>query len=220
MNRNAVIFDMDGVLVDTEPIYIDINQRLYRELGIDVSPEEQLTFIGTSAARTWGILRERFSLPQPVEELIALEREAEYHELKNRTNLSPIEGITPLINGLKARSVSTALASSSPKKIIELILSKAGLESYFDIVVSGEDLTRGKPAPDIFLIVARKLGKDPQNCIVIEDSPHGITAAKAAGMVCIGYRNPNSGDHNLSQADVIISDFSKKNRERILELVA
>jgi beta-phosphoglucomutase-like phosphatase (HAD superfamily) len=113
-----------------------------------------------------------------------------------------------------------AVASSSSRDIVDLILSKLAIYRFFAATVSGKDVAQGKPAPEIFLKAAADLGVEPRNCIVIEDSPAGIAGAKAAGMICIGFANPNSGRLDLSDADLILDDFSPESRLKVKELVS
>lgn len=217
--QHAVIFDMDGVLVDTEPLYVKINQQLFEELGIAMSVEEQLAFVGISSADMWRIIREKFTLSQPVETLLQLEMDAMYHTLKTLPFLDLIPGITELLNILRNSKIRLGIASSSRRTIIELITTRTGLKTYLDAVVSGDDVTLGKPDPEIFLTAAERLGVIPEDCLVIEDSPHGIAGAKDAKMRCVGFQNPNSGNQDLSRADLVIENFSPQNIQKILRLI-
>jgi HAD superfamily hydrolase (TIGR01509 family) len=167
----------------------------------------------------WSGLRSKFGLKLSVEELIFLEKEAQYLKLSEMPSLPPIDGIEALIETFQDRQVGLSIASSSPVKIIDLILDKAKLASYFKIIVSGQEVGNGKPHLDISHLSSQKLGVASGNCLVIEDSPHGIAGAKAAGMKCIGFQNPNSGNQDLSEADIIIKDFSKSSRQEILDFV-
>ena len=214
----AVIFDMDGVLVDTEPIYISINRTLFAELGVTMSKEKLLTYVGISSGRFWGEIRKDYSLPQSLAELIAQEKER-HAAYFSRMPIPEVAGARELITELTGEGISLAVASSSSMATISTILTKTGLISFFPELVSGQDIARGKPAPDIFLLAAERLRISPENCLVIEDSPHGVAGAKEAGMRCVGYANPNSGRQNLSRADMVVDDFSLENRERIVSLL-
>ncbi len=218
MSISAVIFDMDGVLVDTEPYYLENNNRLFCELGFAIPPEEYVHFVGISARRMWTDLKSRFGLTQSVEELIELEYETHFAHLAALPALEPISGIRPLLARLAELGKALAIASSSPRRVIELTLARAGLAAYFPVTVSGEDVTHGKPHPDIFLEAARLLMTPPQTCLVVEDSPRGIAGAKAAGMTTVGFLNPHSGDQDLSAADLVVSNFSGEDIEAIARL--
>jgi len=133
----------------------------------------------------WAELREKYSISSSIEEL--LQKQMGYKKLLfGNRQLQSIEGIESLLNGLKNSNIKIGLASSSPREFIELILKNLGFFEYFEVVISGEEVVRSKPAPDIFLRVAELLKEQPSNCIVIEDSEHGVRAAKDAGMRCIG----------------------------------
>ena len=109
-----------------------------------------------------------------------------------------LDGIRKLLDELKSCGIKIGLASSSSKEFIELILNKLGVIEYFEVIISGEDVQKSKPAPDIFQKAAEALNVEPSNCLVIEDSGHGVKAAKLAEMKCIGFNNPNSGKQDLS----------------------
>ncbi len=206
--------------MDTEPVYLEVNQRLYRELGIAISPEEQLGFIGISGRRIWGILREKFHFSPPAEELYAREKAAVRRELERRTDLAPFPGVVSFLSALKSRRAAAAVASSSSRNNVEYLLSRLGLAPAFDAVVTGDDCAQGKPAPDLFLLAAERLGRSPAECLVVEDSPPGIAAARAAGMFCVAFRSPHTGAIlPLPPADLVIDDFCAETRERVLRLV-
>jgi beta-phosphoglucomutase family hydrolase len=204
----AVIFDMDGVLVDTEPIYFAANRELFERLGFSVMQEGYARFIGLDASRMWAQLKAEHALPQPIPELVNLERDAMYRALL-QASLTPMEGLIPLLDDLQRRGIRLAIASSSAHRIINTILEKTGVRAYFAAIASGEDVAHGKPAPDIFLLAAARLGVAPQDCTVIEDAAAGVRGAKAAGMRVIGYRNPHSGEQDLGEADEVIERLSE-----------
>ncbi len=215
----AVIFDMDGVLVDSEPLYISMNQKFFRELGADISMEEHQAFVGISAVAMWSFIREKFALSATVEELVHREKELKF-QLLQESNLQAIEGTPELLAVLRDSGVPLALGTSSLRKNADLILGTIGLLPYFDVRTTGEEIKRGKPNPDVFLLAAEKMNRAPQECIVVEDSANGVKAAKAAGMICIAFRNPNSGYQDISAADYIVEDFGSRTREFITRLCA
>ena len=215
--RRAVIFDMDGVLADTEPIYLNANLQVFERLGITVSQERYNEFIGVSAQRMWEELKREHHLPEPVEILVRREAEAGARSLI-RSDLAPMPGVLALIEQLEAERVPMAVASSSSHRVIRIILSKIGLLAKFKAVVSGNDVRNGKPAPDIFLLAARRLGVSPAGCIVIEDSGHGVRGAKAAGMRCIGFIGAHDSRQDLSPADLIFRGFEEDAYARLAAL--
>jgi HAD superfamily hydrolase (TIGR01509 family) len=204
--KKLIIFDMDGVLLDSEKLYMDMNQAFFKKLGAKISIDEHQTFVGISATKMWTYIKEKFHLLQTVDELKELEKELKNKTLKE-TTLVPTFGVIDFLEFLKQKDYVLTIASSGLRKNIDLILQKLAMEKYFDFVVSGEQVMKGKPEPDIFLKVADHYNRDSKDCIVIEDSYNGVLAAKAANMFCIGYYNPNSGNQDLSKADIIIDSF-------------
>jgi len=211
-----VIFDMDGVIVDSQPYHFAVEDKMCREMGIDVSLEESHSFVGMAGAMVWRYLKSKFALPESIEELLAFENKARTAYFSSLENVHPIPGVVALLEELKQHDIKTALASSSSVEVIEIFISKLGIKDYFQKIISGDAVENGKPDPDIFLYTATALGENPSDCLVIEDSANGVKAAKLAGMKCIGFRNANSGDQDLSLADMVIDDFRKVDLE-ILE---
>lgn len=218
MTRKMVIFDMDGVLIDSEGFYKEINYQYFEELGVDISDEEYESFIGISASLMWGYIKEKGNLLEEVATLKKGEKERKYDYLAEKT-LDPMPGIPTLLQQLKNKNYTLSLASSSDRKNIEVIVQKLNIASYFDYMVSGEEVQNGKPAPDIFLKAATQLNIAPKDSCVIEDSNNGVRAAKAAGMQCVGLRSPNSGHQDLSMCDLIIDSFAEDNLKKIFALM-
>jgi beta-phosphoglucomutase family hydrolase len=210
MNKpQAVIFDMDGVLVDSEPFHIQNEKLMFRKLGLDISDEEHARYMGTATDVMWEqIIRERkLSLDVAETTLQTILQEIPYFQSLEK--IDPMPGLVNLLEKLQKSEIPMAVASSSNKAIIDIILEKSGLRKYFEHTVSSSEVGKSKPEPDVFLHAAKLLGVAPENCLVFEDSKNGIKAAKAAGMVCIAYSGGNSGHQNQSQADRRISDFNE-----------
>jgi beta-phosphoglucomutase family hydrolase len=199
----AVIFDMDGVIIDSEPLHFSVDQDIMKSYGISIEREDLEPFVGTTNPEMWTKLKETYKLCASVNDILSKQIREKINRLSS-SGLAPIDGITALLEMLQGRGVRIGLASSSPRRFIEAVLDSFGISSYFTSVVSGEEVVHGKPAPDVFLRAAEELGVHPQQCLVIEDSMHGIQAAKSAGMICIGYINPNSGQLDLSKADCTV----------------
>jgi HAD superfamily hydrolase (TIGR01509 family) len=204
----AAIFDMDGVILDSEPIYFATNQELFSDLGFEVKPLDYAQFVGLDAAQMWVRLKDRHGLPHEVEVLIQMEADGMIAGLQSAP-LLPMPGLLELIDRLRSSGFKLALASSSKHRVIRTILDSLDLSETFSAVVSGEDVAHGKPAPDIFLRTASLLGVPPSGCLVIEDSANGVRAAKAAGMQCFGLRNPSSGAQDLSLADRVVDSLDQ-----------
>ncbi|MCD6181864.1 MAG: HAD family phosphatase [Candidatus Cloacimonetes bacterium] len=205
----AVIFDMDGVLLDSEPLYYDIQQELFRSLGFEVSEEEYGHFIGLTMESMWQKLKETHGLKQSVPQLIKQNNKAILKAFRHRDHFIPIPFLLDYMHQLQSEGKVLAVASSTAKEIITIILEKLGLTFYFQEVVSGEEVPAGKPAPDIFLETACRLGLEPAECLVIEDSANGVSAAKAAGMQCLGFAYSLFGDQDLSAADKVVSGYDE-----------
>jgi HAD superfamily hydrolase (TIGR01509 family) len=201
---SAVIFDMDGVIIDSEPIHMKIEQEMFRELGISLSEKEQAGFVGTTSLHMWETLVERFGLSWSPELLRNRERAQYMRYLDQDGGASPVEGAVDLVKSLYASGYILVLASSSSQENISKVLDHFAISSYFQIKVSGTLLPQSKPHPAIFLRAAALAGVSPNTCVVIEDAENGVKAAKAAGMVCIGFLNPNSGNQDLTLADKVI----------------
>jgi HAD superfamily hydrolase (TIGR01509 family) len=206
---DAVIFDMDGVLVNSEPFYIEVEQTNFRQLGLEISEEEHQTYQGTATDRMWQLIKERHGIEHQVDELVKMTNSLVTPYFKSLEKMDPMPGVEKLILNLKGKGIPLALASSSYVDVIEIILQKTGLKKYFDVVVSSQMAGASKPEPDIFLLAAQKLGAQPEKCVVIEDSTNGIAAAKRAGMYCIAFAGPGSELQDQTQADLIVKDFGE-----------
>ncbi len=206
----AFIFDMDGVIIDSEPLHFSADKMLLQEFGVTITDEELHAYVGTTDRLMWSELKEKYNLQLSLDELLARQKQYKRQVFTGR-ELQPVKGINELLGDLKKKGIPTGLASSSARDFIELILQKLKIRAYFQAVVSGEEVENSKPAPDIFLQAAKLLNAAPANCVVLEDSEHGVKAAKAAGMKCIAYRNPSSGRQDLSAADKIVTTLENLN---------
>lgn len=202
----AVIWDMDGVIVDSGPSHFRSWQYVFAKRGVDFTGEDfQRRFGQRNDTIIKGALGKDISLEEI--EAIAVEKESYYRETVKQ-NIKPFPGAIELIKSLHARDFSIALASSAPPENIQLILEKLGIKDYFQAIVFGREVTEGKPSPQCFLLAARKLGVEPVNCIVIEDAVAGVSAAKRAGMLCIAVRNTHP-DSRLAEADLIVGSLEQ-----------
>ena len=203
----AVLFDMDGVLVDSEFLHIKAEKLTLAPYGIELSKEEINNFMGMGVKMMLRSLIEKYSLPITEETLFRIHEKNLSDSFREELEIMP--GAIEIINDLKNRKIKLALASSSSLYLINLVLKIIHLESVFDVVISGEEVINGKPFPDIFRKTAELLNIQLDRCVVIEDSKNGVTAAKSAGMICIGFRSPNSKNQDISQADYIVDDLTK-----------
>ncbi|HEX9027284.1 MAG TPA: HAD family phosphatase [Clostridium sp.] len=202
----AVIFDMDGVIIDSEPIHLKVDIETMKALGCNISIEELEKYVGATNEYMFADIKKNYNISKSIEEIINYKVEMTKQKII-QSDLEPIEGIKELLSELKNKNIPTAIASSSPRSFIDVVVSKFKLQDYFRFIVSGEEVANGKPAPDVYIETAKKLGMLPRDCTVIEDSKNGVLAAKAAGMKCIGFQNVNSGNQDLSKADTIVKSI-------------
>ena len=190
---------MDGVLADSEPLYhLSLNQVLQAH-GHSLTDEDNRIILGTTVDFTWQTLKDRFRLDGEIEDWIGVYDEVLLKNLKE--NVEPSPGLYDLLDTLDARGLAFGLASSSQANWVEVILTILGVKERFKVVMSGDMVTNGKPAPEIYLTAAGKLGVEPSRCLVFEDSPHGIQAGKAAGMTVMAVLTDMTRDLDLSLAD-------------------
>lgn len=185
-NRNirAVIFDLDGTLVDSEPNYFEADKRLFTEYGIlDFGIKSKNKYVGIGTKEMMEDIKSKFPINESIENLVA-KKNAYYLEIaKNNTIVFP--EMQKFIDLLKNNGYPLAIASGSSPEIIDTVLSITNLKDYFDVVISAEEVKRGKPSPDVFLEAAKQLCIPFENCLVIEDSQYGVEAAKSASMYCV-----------------------------------
>ncbi|WP_319542902.1 HAD family phosphatase [uncultured Pseudodesulfovibrio sp.] len=215
----AALFDMDGVLFDSEPIHEKIFIEFAAELGFVCPPDEYRQLIGTSSVSQWRLMKDKYGLNATPQELSDAKMEHYKTFLGATKGLLPIPGIVSLLDDLQMQNIPFALASSNTTDVIEATLSAIGLNTMLTTRVGGNDVPQAKPAPDIFLLAAEKLGVSPADCVVIEDSTNGVLAAKNAGMRCIGFDNPNSPGQELSKADVRLSSLDNLTLNKIQSLI-
>jgi HAD superfamily hydrolase (TIGR01509 family) len=202
----AVIFDMDGVIADSEPAYLEgINQVLARH-SVRLSPGENVEIMGTTVEVTWNRVIERFRLPpEKYEELVAAYDRTMERLL--REPREPLPGARRLLEELRKRGAPYALASSAWPNWIASLLEATRLDGSFDVIVSRTMVEHGKPAPDIFLYAAERLGVPPERCVALEDTPPGIAAARAAGMFAIQMRGASTAFPPLPDADLALDSL-------------
>ena len=203
----AIIFDMDGVLVDSEPYHVEIEKRVFKKMNLNVSDEEHAGYMGMATDIMWKHIIGKRNLSLDVNEMTDLTNSEGIHFFSGLEKIDPIPGMVDLLEQLQAKNIPMAVASSSDSETIKLILEKSGLKSYFLHTVSSRDVGKSKPEPDVFLHAAGLLHTKPEDCMVIEDSVNGIKAAKSAGMYCVAFSGAASESQDQGEADLIIDKF-------------
>ena len=205
----AVIFDMDGTLVDTEPFNTEIEKRQFRLNNLEISEEEHQKYLGVASDAMWHEIAMQYRLQLSVSELVDQAHKESLRYLSEVEQIPVMPGLVELLEKLQEKKCPMAVASSSTPEIIDLVLTRANLKKYFRTIVSAQEAGRSKPAPDVFLLTAKKMEVAPEKCLVVEDSPNGIKAAVAAGMICVAYEGPGSNPHELKEADAIIQSYAQ-----------
>jgi HAD superfamily hydrolase (TIGR01509 family) len=215
----AVVFDLDGVIVDSEQVWDDVREQYVREMGGTYTESATRDMMGMSSVEWSRYLAERLGVPGTPEEI----NRAIVERMLERYGEAP-----PLIPGAVeavrrcAERWPLAVASSSNPELIEVVLDAAGLHDVIPVVVSSQEVARGKPAPDVYREAARRLGVDPQSCAAVEDSHNGIRSAKAAGMRVIAIPNPHfpPDEEALAQADIVLRSIAELTPEVIEPQIA
>ena len=205
----CVIFDMDGVIIDSEEIHKKAYYETFNSLNVTVSDALYKSFTGSSTINAFQRLVAHFNLDHKPEALVLDKRKRYVNFFENDPNLHLVEGVEEIIQYLYDKGITLILASSSAMVNIDRVFNRFNLNHYFTAKISGADLTESKPHPEIFN-KAVTLGNTPkENCCVIEDSDNGVTAANDANIFVFGYANKLSEGQTLENADLVIDDFKK-----------
>ena len=203
----AVLFDMDGVIVDTEPLHHKAYKMMFNDVGITVSDTMYLSFTGQSTRGICEFLCEHFDLTL---EPIVLEKGKRAHFTKlffEDPDLQLLEGVEDLIKNYHTNGLTLVVASSASMFTINNVMKRFNLDPYFKDKLSGADLIASKPHPEIFINAAKAAGVSNSECFVIEDSTNGIIAAKEADIFCVAYKSANSKNQDYTRADMVISEY-------------
>lgn len=205
----AVIFDMDGVIVNSEPLHKKAYYNMFKDFKLDVSESLYESFTGKSTYSICEQLCLKFNLSITPYELVNSKRKHFKYIFENDKSFKMIDGAFELIKDYYKNNLKLVLASSASMLTINKVFEKFDLDKFFVAKISGADLKQSKPNPEIFLKAAKISGHNKKDCIVIEDSTNGIIAANSAGIFCVGYKSKNSLNQNYSLADLVISNFNQ-----------
>ncbi|MDF2802995.1 MAG: HAD-superfamily hydrolase, subfamily variant 3 [Anaerocolumna sp.] len=206
----AVIFDMDGVLIDSEPVHAKAHVKAFESINISVPLSYCYKFIGSTTSHMLGTIIDEYHIPKTVEELLVL-----YHttlkDIISTEGHIPIPYVVNTIKDLHENGIKLAIASSSSEDEIKEVVDFLGVTNCFEALVSGTTVANPKPAPEVFLKAVKELGVSTRECLIIEDSYNGVCAGNAAGIPVVGFINENSGNQDLSKAFYLIEGFEEIN---------
>ncbi len=198
---------MDGVLIDSEPLHLLAYQKFLLDFGLTFLEEDNHNFLGMKDIDCAKFLVERHNLSMTALDFVA-RKEAVLHELFSQ-DLRMQPGVHKTLENALQQSIPTAIASSATMPTIELVVKLTETRKYFRHLCSGDEVLNGKPAPDVFLLAAKRLGFEPHECLVIEDTFNGVCAAKAAGMMCIAIPCQATRHQDFAHADLVLSSMEE-----------
>ena len=214
----AIIFDMDGVLINTEPLHYECWKQTMADEGIDMSYEVYKQCIGSTIGYLLELLRNAYG-DIPDEETLRARMFAKKEAIVQRDGFPPIAGVKEAVRRFHEEGFCLEVASSSASYYIGRVLDALDIHQYFECYTSGEEVEHPKPAPDTFVRAMEKLNLKPEDCLIVEDSTNGGKAAAAAGAKCVWFHNPDSGDQQIPHAELEITSWSQENVEKIIELM-
>jgi HAD superfamily hydrolase (TIGR01509 family) len=198
----AVVFDLDGLMFDTEALFFRVSSEMLREKGKEFTPEIMRAMIGRRAVDAGHVLKTMTGLDEPVEDLLAEVRRRFYDEMD--TAVHPTPGLFVLLDRLHRLSLPIAIATSSRRSYVERLLTRHGLSDRFSFLLTAEDVARGKPDPEIYRKAIDRFSVPPRSVMVLEDSPAGLAAARGAGAFAVGVPHEHSPAEALGAADLIV----------------
>jgi HAD superfamily hydrolase (TIGR01509 family) len=216
----SVIFDFDGIVLDSETPEYESHRRIYERYGVTLTVDEWCGVIGT-----WSEGHDEKWFTRLCERAVAAPERDAYFEERRRlfeeiVPADPMRGVRELLAALRDAHVPTAIASSAPARWVAGAVDRLGISSFFNAIVTGDQVTRRKPAPDVYLTAARRIGADPRESVAVEDSSTGIAAAGAAGMKVVAIPHWLTERHDLSGADLIVEHAGLLTLDRLERLVA
>lgn len=204
---HAVIFDLDDLMINSSPLHNKAYELALKDFGVSmpvIPPDMMRKIYGMRIKEIMELLARHFKMDVNVA-MLTRHRNKYFMQLVKK-GVQPMPGLFTLADNVKKWGLKRALASSGVREYVGEVLQQLKLADFFDAVVTGDDVAKPKPAPDCFLMAAKKLGVLPANCAVLEDSTNGLIAAKAAGMHAIGVKNPmHDSGQNMSMADIVVN---------------
>jgi beta-phosphoglucomutase family hydrolase len=213
MPIQAVIFDMDGTVVDTTDLEYKAWHQMMQEQGVEFSYEEYIQVLGAKGSE---IVKNHLDWDEEAIKKILTNKERYFKQLVEQQGLKLISGVENVLQAIQRIPLKMALATGASRSKLEFILEKFPIAHYFDAIITADDTHTGKPDPEVFLNAAKKLGVPPDNCIVMEDARNGAEAAKKANMICIAITTTRSQDQ-LQQADLIINGYEELDIRSFIE---
>lgn len=216
----AVIFDMDGLMIDTESLHNESFKAVLEEYGVKPVPNKQgvIHISGISSKDNWERFKKQYNFEADNNELSRKKHKIHLNLLSK--NVTAMPGLFKLLKELQANHIKMAIASSSIREQINLVTTRLRIADYFQAIISGEDVINGKPAPDIFLKAAEALNVRPLDCLVLEDAPSGVAAGKSAGMKVVAIPNEFNKHEDFEQADTVLSSLEKVNIDLLRSFTA
>lgn len=210
----AIIFDMDGLMVDSERLYLQCERKMVNELGKVVKEETLWNLMGRKPLEAMTVLKEDLNLQLSAEEL--LDMRDSLLEKKLREELEPMPGLMEIITGFKGR-MRLAIATGSPRRFLDIVMERLNIREYFDTIQTADEIINGKPDPEIYLKTAGKLGLRPEECLVLEDSSNGAMAGKRAGCYTIAIPSEFTRQQDFTFVDHVAKDLHRA-KEHILNM--
>ena len=215
----AFIFDMDGVIVNSEPIHYRLIKKTYGKFGIGFDHEEHKKVTGMSYLQIWQRFIDMHKIPSTKEELNEVHTVDLLDEIKNSPEVEISKGVPEFIEDLCKNGIKLAVASSANRQIIEAVLERFNLRDKFQAVVSGEELPKSKPDPAVFIKALEELKVNSHEALIVEDSTNGIKAAKGAGVKCLAFLNNGENPQNVELADIRFNCFTELNYEKVRDFL-
>lgn len=210
MDFSGIIFDLDGVIADTESVQLHAINLMLQQYGHSLTPEQWAgDYVGHPIEEDVRDIRLRFKIETPLQELSATRRSTYSNLLQEGTDLKPTPGLERLLDELRTHQVPLGIASGSPRADVLAVLRALGLRERFRAIATADEVAHTKPAPDVYLLAASRLRLEPVHCVAIEDSGTGMAAASAAGMKVIGVPSIYTQHHDLSKADYLLATFDE-----------